>query len=173
MMAKPLSDVIARDLAIIFVGLNPGVSSAMAGHHFVSRSNRFWKVLHLSGFTSNQLRPEDDWTLPSLGLGLTTVVARATRGVDDLDPKEFVEAATNLRRRLQYLRPKWVAFLGKAAYGAITGRRNIEWGRQPEMFGAANVWVLPNPSGRNLAFTLDELVKSYRLLRLFTEVDGS
>ena len=165
-MNKPLSDIVAQDLSILFAGLNPGVSSAAVGHHFVNPSNRFWKVLHLSGFTSNQLRPEDDWTLPHLGLGLTTVVARATPGADDLDPAEFAEAATDLRRRVQNLRPKCVAFLGKAAYAAIVGRRNIEWGQQPERFGAAIAWVLPNPSGRNRAFTLDALVDSYRLLRI-------
>jgi TDG/mug DNA glycosylase family protein len=32
-------------------------------------------------------------------------------------------------------------------------------------FGGAEVWVLPNPSGLNRAYTLDALVSAYRDLR--------
>ena len=63
-------------------------------------------------------------------------------------------------------KPRVVAFLGKAAYSAIVNRRTIAWGRQPELFGHAVAWVLPNPSGRNLAFSQDALVTAYRELRL-------
>jgi len=59
-----------------------------------------------------------------------------------------------------------VAFLGKAAYCALSGQRDVAWGLQPKTFGHAAVWVLPNPSGRNLAFTLDQLVEAYRQLKL-------
>ncbi|VVQ20893.1 G/U mismatch-specific DNA glycosylase [Pseudomonas fluorescens] len=37
-------------------------------------------------------------------------------------------------------------------------------GPQARTFGGAAVWVLPNPSGRNLAFTLEQLVAAYRQL---------
>jgi TDG/mug DNA glycosylase family protein len=57
-----------------------------------------------------------------------------------------------------------VAFLGKAAYSGLSGKKLIAWGRQAETFGHAAVWVLPNPSGRNLAFTLEQLVTAYRQL---------
>ncbi|HEY4131634.1 MAG TPA: G/U mismatch-specific DNA glycosylase [Gemmatimonadaceae bacterium] len=171
-MAKPLPDIVAQDLSVIFAGLNPGLSSAAAAHHFSHGSTRFWKALHLSGFTPTQLRPEDDGALPRFGLGLTTVVARPTRGGNELKSAEFVEAATDLAHHLEHLRPKCVAFLGKAAYAAIVGRRDIPWGLQPDRFGTAIVWVLPNPSGRNRAFTLNQLVQSYRDLRLFIESDA-
>lgn len=58
-----------------------------------------------------------------------------------------------------------IAFLGKAAYAAMSGRRSLEWGRQGETFGGATVWILPNPSGLNRAFSLDELVEHYGRLR--------
>ena len=60
--------------------------------------------------------------------------------------------------------PRFVAFLGKAAYAALTDRREIAWGRQAPAFGGAAAWVLPNPSGRNRAFSLDQLVRAYRAL---------
>ncbi len=75
-----------------------------------------------------------------------------------------------LKRLVERLRPRCLAFLGKAAYAAIQGRRELAWGRQPERFGGAAVWVLPNPSGRNLSFGLDALVAAYRELKLFDDV---
>lgn len=36
---------------------------------------------------------------------------------------------------------------------------------QPLLLGGAAVWVLPNPSGRNLAFNLEQLVDAYQQLR--------
>ena len=57
-----------------------------------------------------------------------------------------------------------MAFLGKAGYSALSGQREIAWGLQPQPFGGASVWVLPNPSGRNLAFNLEQLVQAYQAL---------
>jgi TDG/mug DNA glycosylase family protein len=57
-----------------------------------------------------------------------------------------------------------VAFLGKAAYSGLSGRRDIAWGLQAATIAASAIWVLPNPSGRNRAFTLDRLVDAYRVL---------
>jgi G:T/U-mismatch repair DNA glycosylase len=44
-------DILVRDLDVIFCGVNPAVTAAVAGHNFSSRSNRFWTVLQLAGFT--------------------------------------------------------------------------------------------------------------------------
>ena len=57
-----------------------------------------------------------------------------------------------------------MAFLGKPGYSALSGQREIAWGLQPQLLGGAAVWVLPNPSGRNLAFSLEQLVQAYRQL---------
>jgi TDG/mug DNA glycosylase family protein len=51
----------------------------------------------------------------------------------------------------------------------MMGRRTVAWGRQVEPFGGAVAWVLPNPSGRNLAFSQDALVEAFRELRLAAE----
>jgi double-stranded uracil-DNA glycosylase len=66
--------------------------------------------------------------------------------------------------RCAYYAPRFVAFLGKAAYSALSCRRDIAWGSQPTALGGAAVWVLPNSSGRNRAFSLDQLVGAYREL---------
>lgn len=165
-MSDELPDVIAADLDVLFCGINPGLTAAAAGHHFVGRSNRFWRVLHRAGFTPGEVAPQDDHTLLDYGYGITAVVKRPTAGADELSPDEFTAAAAGFRRKIAHFQPRFVAFLGKPAYAGLTGQRDIAWGRQPERMHDAIVWVLPNPSGRNRAFTLDRLVDAYRQLRV-------
>jgi len=161
-----LEDILAERLAVVFCGINPGVMAAAQGHHFAGRGNRFWRTLHLAGFTPQQMRPEDDRTLLQYQCGLTAVVERATARADQLSPREFVEAAASFEQKIGRYAPRCVAFLGKAAYAGLSGRREVTWGLQASTFGNAVVWVLPNPSGRNLAFSQDQLVEAYRLLRM-------
>ena len=70
-----------------------------------------------------------------------------------------------MRAKIERHRPKWIAFLGKGAYSAIMARRDIAWGHQNKTMGAAQVWVLPDPSGLNRQ-TLPELVAAYGALRV-------
>lgn len=160
-----LEDILAERLAVVFCGINPGMMAAAQGHHFAGRSNRFWRTLHLAGFTPQELRPEDDRTLLHYQCGLTAVVDRPTARADQLSQHEFAAAAASFEQKITRYAPRFVAFLGKAAYCALSGQRDVAWGRQPKAFGGAAVWVLPNPSGRNLAFTLDQLVNAYQHLR--------
>ena len=54
------TDILAADLEVVFCGLNPATTAAVAGHNFSSRSNRFWTVLHLAGFTDVRLQPHEE-----------------------------------------------------------------------------------------------------------------
>jgi double-stranded uracil-DNA glycosylase len=165
-MTRALPDIIAEHLEVLFCGINPGMTAAATGHHFAGRSNRFWRVLHLAGFTPREIRPENDRTILECGYGLTAVVSRPTASADQLAREEFVAAAAEFERKIARHAPHRIAFLGKAAYAGLSGRREIAWGRQDERIQGAVVWVLPNPSGRNLAFSLDGLVDAYLQLRL-------
>lgn len=89
-----------------------------------------------------------------------------TAGADELARHEFLNAATRLERTILRCAPTVVAFLGKTAYSAMTRQRDLAWGEQPTPFGGARVWILPNPSGRNRGFALDDLVLAYRELRM-------
>ncbi|HVJ52072.1 MAG TPA: G/U mismatch-specific DNA glycosylase [Aliidongia sp.] len=169
-MTNPLPDIIAMRLAVVFCGINPGMSAAEAGHHFVGRSNRFWRVIHLAGFTPAEIRPENDRTILQHRCGLTTVVERPTARAEQVSAEEFLAAAARFEQKITHYAPRFVAFLGKAAYAALSGRREIAWGPQPAALGAAAVWVLPNPSGRNRAFDLDQLVSAYRQLYRATDL---
>lgn len=165
-MSEGLEDILAERLAVIFCGVNPGMTAAVQGHHFAGRGNRFWRTLHLAGFTPMEVRPENDRSILQYQCGLTAVVDRPTARADQLSPQEFLAAAAEFEQKIARYAPRCVAFLGKAAYSALSGQREVAWGLQAKTFGNAAVWILPNPSGRNLAFRQDQLVDAYRTLRL-------
>ena len=160
-----LADVIAHELAVVFCGINPGLRAAACGQHFAGRGNRFWKVLHLAGFTPRQLEPEAGRTLLDYRCGLTTAVGRPTARAAELSPGELLAARLPLQQKIVTYRPENIAFLGKPAYAAICNRRALSWGIQDAHFGGARVWLLPNPSGLNRSFSLERLVAAYRALQ--------
>ncbi|KAA2242718.1 G/U mismatch-specific DNA glycosylase [Chitinophaga agrisoli] len=159
-----LADIIAADLKVLFCGINPGLKSAIDGHHFSGRSNRFWRALHLSGFTPHEIAAIDDSSILRYGYGLTTVVERPTTRADELAKHEFADSAVAFTRKIEQYRPRYVAFLGKPAFQALSGLKTIAWGAQDMKFGGARVWVLPNPSGLNRGFSLSDLVGYYNEL---------
>ena len=157
-----LTDIIKPHLTVIFCGINPGLKSSNDGHHFSGRSNRFWKVLHQSGFTPYEIEAVNDTSLLDFGYGLTTAVARATSRADELAKEEFDESLESFKSKITACQPKYIAFLGKAAYQAFSKKKEITWGEQPENFCGSKVWVLPNTSGLNRGFSLDSLIKYYK-----------
>lgn len=165
---QSLPDILAPGLSVVFCGINPGMLAASTGRHFAGHGNRFWRVMHLAGFTPTQLCPEDDRTLLQYGYGLTTAVARATARADELSRIELKAAALDFEQKIERYAPKTIAFLGKMALAAMSGTRDIQWGLQSATFGGARAWVLPNPSGLNRGFSLDALVSAYRELYLAT-----
>ena len=48
---RTTEDLIDYDLKVLFCGINPGIWSGATGFHFAKPGNRFWKTLHLAGFT--------------------------------------------------------------------------------------------------------------------------
>lgn len=160
-----LQNVLAPGLKVVFCGINPSLYSAAIGHHFGRPGNRFWPTLHRSGFTDRLLTPYEDGDLPKYGCGVTNVVARATARADELAPKEFLEGAKALSRRLRRFRPQCVAFLGITAYRLAFAQKAAVIGRQEERIAGSVVWVLPNPSGLNAHYQLDHLAELYAELR--------
>jgi double-stranded uracil-DNA glycosylase len=161
---RTLPDVIAPDLKVLFVGINPGLYTAAIGHHFGRPGNRFWPVLHLAGFTPRQLSPFEERELLPLGLGITNFVARATAAASELSPDELKAGAAELERKVGEFRPRFVASVGVQAYRVGFARPRAGVGLQPERLCGAGLWVLPNPSGLQAHYQLPELV------RLFTEL---
>ena len=159
---KTVPDVIAPGLLVLFCGINPGLYSGYAGHHFARPGNRFWPTLHAAGFTPRLLRPDEEQELLPLGFGITSLVARATAGAADLDDAELVAGAAILAEKVARFRPRIVAVLGIGAYRSGFKQRGAEPGRQPRGLGESAVWVLPNPSGLNAHYTPAALADTYR-----------
>jgi TDG/mug DNA glycosylase family protein len=162
---KTVRDVIARDLRVLFCGINPGLYTAAVGRHFARPGNRFWPALHRSGFTPRQLSPFEERELLTYGCGITNVVARATAAAAELSPEEFERGGRALRARVKKYRPRFLAVLGVGAYRAAFARPKADVGRQAEKLEAATVWVLPNPSGLNANYRPADLARLFRELR--------
>jgi TDG/mug DNA glycosylase family protein len=165
---KTIPDVIAPDLAILFCGINPGLYSGAVGHHFARPGNRFWKVLHRAGFTDRELSPFDDRDLLRYGIGVTNLVNRTTAGAADLDHGELRQGARRLERKVRRYRPSFVAFAGMGAYRIAFRRPRAPLGRQTETLGESVIWLLPNPSGAQAVYQLEDLVRAFRALRRAT-----
>jgi double-stranded uracil-DNA glycosylase len=159
-----LPDVISASLNVLFCGINPGMRSAALGLHFATRSNRFWRVLYLAGFTPRQLEPHEACVLLDYGCGITSAVARPTVSAAELSRADYIAARPVFSRKIAKYRPRYLAFLGKAACSVFFGQPNLSWGLQPLTLSGSAVWVLPNPSGLNRAFTLRKLTVAYREL---------
>ena len=162
---KPIQDVIAPGLKVLFVGINPGLYSAATGHHFARPGNRFWPALHRSGFTARQLHPSEQAELLKEGYGITNLVNRGTATADELAAEEFVAGRKRLAAKVRRHCPRVVAFLGVGAYCQAFSMKSAAVGRQPQTFEGAEVWVLPNPSGLNANYQLPQLVQLFRSLK--------
>src|SRR5688572_822613 len=162
-----LRDRIRPGVRVLFVGINPGIRSALTGHHFAGFSNRFWKLLHESGLVPEPLTYEDDDRLPEFGYGITNIVARPTAGIDTLRPEEYVAGRLRLRRKVARHAPSIVAMVGVTVFRAMYPERRgpVALGLQPERLGGSAVFVLPNPSGRNANFSYAEMLAAFRSLR--------
>ncbi|OIK06590.1 mismatch-specific DNA-glycosylase [Streptomyces monashensis] len=154
---------------MLFCGINPGLLTAATGHHFARPGNRFWPVLHLSGFTPRLLEPAEQRDLLSYGLGITNVVARATARADELSNDEYVEGGRLLTEKVARLGPRWLAVVGVTAYRAAFGERTAQVGPQERTFGETRVWVLPNPSGLNAHWTAQTMAEEFARLRVAAE----
>jgi double-stranded uracil-DNA glycosylase len=171
-----LKDRIRPGLDVLFVGINPGVQSALTGHHFAGFSNRFWKLLFESGLVAERITHRDDDRLPEFGFGVTNIVPRPSPGIDDLRPEEYLQGWKALERKIRRYRPPIVAFVGVTLYRALLPvliadagvrkeRRICVPGRQPIAIHGAQLFVLPNPSGRNANYTYEEMLEAFRGLR--------
>ncbi len=150
---------------LVFCGVNPGLYTAWAGHHFARPGNRFWKVIHLAGFTGRQLRPSDQRQLLGCRIGITNLVARATARADELSTAELREGALVLAEKMCAFAPHWLAVLGVTAYRIAFDQPAAVVGPQAARIAATRVWLLPNPSGLNAHHQLPELVEQFGRLR--------
>ncbi|MFD7896714.1 G/U mismatch-specific DNA glycosylase [Streptomyces sp. NPDC059743] len=163
-----LPDLIADDLTVLLVGINPGLSSAVAGHHFATPGNRLWPALYRAGFTPRLIDAAEENRLLDLGIGITSIVHRPTARAAELTAPEYVAGGRHLRELVLARRPAWLALLGVTGYRAAFDAPDATVGRQSLTIGTTQVWVLPNPSGLNAHYPPSALAVEFAKLRIAT-----
>lgn len=158
---QEVPDIIAPNLKVLFCGINASIYSAAVGHHFARPGNRLWKTLCNAGFTDRLLSPAEDTTLLDYGYGMTNIVARATARADELSTTELKQGYQDLAQKVAKYRPQYLAILGISAYRVAFNHKRATIGPQPTTLDPAKIWVLPNPSGLNAHYQLDDLARVY------------
>lgn len=165
---EALPDWLAPGLRVVSVGINPSIPSARAGYPFANPRNRFWPALNASGLVHAPLEPgiaAMDVLLTRDGIGFTDVVKRATPMEKDVGRNEFLAGAQTLLAKLRAYQPRLVWLHGKTPLHSLCSvaglRPGREWGLQDVQLEGIPLFVTPNPSPANAAFSLNELVKWY------------
>ncbi|GAA2525003.1 mismatch-specific DNA-glycosylase [Winogradskya humida] len=162
-----LPDLLGDEVRLLFAGINPGLLTVATQSHFGRRGNRFYPALFRAGIVdrvidaSGGFDPADVAHLKDRGVGITSLVAKATARADELTTEELRAGAVALAGRVARIRPRVVAMLGITAYRAAFGQPKAVAGRQPDPLAGAVLWVVPNPSGLNAHATADSLASAY------------
>lgn len=167
-----LPDIVAADMRLLSIGLNPSLPSVAAGFYFANPRNRFWKALNASALISDPVQPGPgamQVLLAREGIGFTDLVKRPSRGAGDLRAADYRAGAPRLQAMIERYRPRYAWFHGKLAYtnfirytDAAMGQP--EWGLQQLRLGRTSLFVSPNPSPANAVYSLDDLLGWYNEL---------
>ena len=135
-------------MRLVVVGCNPGERSARVGHYYAGRANLFWPLLYDSGVIPELLDYKDDKRVIEFGVGLTDLVKRPTRGIEEIQREEFAEGRILLAQQLEEFTPRVLAFNGKLVFEKFA-QRPCKLGLQSARLYGAQVFVLPSTSGQN------------------------
>ena len=127
---KLVPDLIAKDLIVLFAGINPGLYTAAIGRHFGRPGNRFWPALHGGGFTPRLFSPFENSLILDLKFGITNIVERATARADELTDDELRAGGQRLEAKVKRWRPTVVAFVGIDPYRIVSGIKDARVGLQ-------------------------------------------
>lgn len=144
-------------LRVVFIGYNPAIFSAEAGHYYARPGNMFWRQLSESGLAGREVGPEDDGILmDEAGIGFSDLCCRPTIRASELKRDEIIEGAQRLHRELLEHQPRIALFSGRGIY-QLFGRHALHlstremsarpYGPQPERIGTTLPYVIPSSSG--------------------------
>jgi TDG/mug DNA glycosylase family protein len=162
---RTMEDLIDYNLKFLFCGINPGIWSGATGFHFAKPGNRFWKALHLGGFSERLLHPSEEHELLENGYGITSFCKRTTATAAELSNEEIVEGGKLLVKKIEKFKPRYLAVLGIGAYRTAFNHPKAKLGLQDKTIGNTRLWLLPNPSGLNAHYQLNDLAKLFGELR--------
>lgn len=169
---KTLKDYFDFDLEILSIGLNPSTISVESGYYFANPRNRFWRALNASGLIPEVLSPSEaaqEILFLKYKIGFTDVAKRHSSMGKDMVAADYKIYAPMLEAAIFKYQPKICWFHGKVAinkflqYSSLN-KSEIVWGLQNLKIGKSCVFVTPNPSPANAAYSLDVLIEWYQKL---------
>ena len=146
-----LKDLLEHDLDLVFVGINPSLMAAHTGRYYAGPGNHFYKLLYESKLIPEPITYEADDRLLEYKIGLTNIVARATRSSADLSRSEIKKGAMFVHEKLKKFKPKIAIFNGKCIYEEFDDKydkASFKFGLQPHKIGETTLWVVPSSSAR-------------------------
>lgn len=169
---ESLADYIREDLNILSIGLNPSTISVERGFYFANPRNRFWRAFNASGLVPEELVPSkeaQEKLFHQYKIGFTDVVKRHSSMSKDLVAADYKEYAPILEARILEYQPKVCWFHGKVAANKFLQYSSLEhlqvvWGLQEFKIAKSIVFVTPNPSPANAAYSLEVLIEWYQKL---------
>ena len=160
---RTLPDYLRRGMKLVVIGCNPGEQSARVGHYYAGRGNLFWPLLYEGGVVPEPLEYRDDVRMVEFGIGLTDLVKRPTRGIEEIKREEFAEGRVLLAQKLEQYKPRIIAFNGKLVYERFAGRP-CKLGLQKEQLYGARVFVLPSTSGQHATLGRSQKLRYFKQL---------
>ncbi|MBA3634256.1 MAG: G/U mismatch-specific DNA glycosylase, partial [Acidobacteria bacterium] len=82
-----------------------------------------------------------------------------------LSKKEIINGGKVLVKKVLEFKPQFAAVLGIGAYRTAFNQPKTKLGLQKEKVGDAKIWLLPNPSGLNAHYQLNDLAELFSELR--------
>lgn len=169
MAEQDVPDYLRPGLDLIIVGINPGLRSGAARHHYAFGGNHFWSLMYESGLIPEPLTFEEDHRVLNYGIGLTNLVHRTSRSAGDLTRAELAIGAKDLSVRLLALEPRIVCFNGMGIYAAFSGQKKASLGLQEERFHGIKLFVTPSSSSRTAAYQRDVKLRCYQELKALVD----
>lgn len=167
---RTLPDHLRKGMKLVIVGCNPSESSVRVGHYYAGRTNQFWPILYESGVVPEPFDYHDDKRVIEFGIGLTDLVKRPTKGVEELTREDFAEGRIVLSQKLEEFSPHVIAFNGKITYEQFS-QRKCKFGTQKELLYGARVYVLPSSSSQNTLGKGEKLKHFRKLAQLVSRTE--
>ena len=171
---KTLPDYIDYNLDILSIGLNPSTISVEKGFYFANPRNRFWKAFNQSNLIGEEVLPSVQAHVrifKKYKIGFTDVVKKHSSMGKDLKAADYKKWAPNLKIKIEKYQPKICWFHGKVAAKnylkyAENYNTDVDWGEQNFKLKNSIMFVSPNTSPANAAYSLEELVYWYKKLHV-------